>query len=158
MVNIWIIYISGWWLRFLPLLKNMTKRQLGWWHSQYMGKWKNVPNHQPGDQYDQWNMIQHGPTPNTSLITGGDDVAVEPAGTLSGSPVDGSRVSFSLLGRCGEPQSSCQAYTTPQPDQRSEASMPVALPKWVWVVNWHNFQVSTCSDDYHWLEEWLQWW
>ena len=35
--------VGGW---ALPLWK-IWVRQLGWWHSQYMEKWKNVPNHQP---------------------------------------------------------------------------------------------------------------
>ena len=37
-----VIIISGWWLTY-PCEK--YESQLGWWHSQYMGK--NVPNHQP---------------------------------------------------------------------------------------------------------------
>ena len=35
---------SGWWLTY-PSEK--YERQLGWWHSQYIQKIKNVPNHQP---------------------------------------------------------------------------------------------------------------
>ena len=36
-------WLAGWWFQPTPL-KNDGVRQLGWWHSQSMGK--NVPNHQ----------------------------------------------------------------------------------------------------------------
>ena len=35
---------TGWWLGH-PSEK--YESPLGWWHSQYIGKLKNVPNHQP---------------------------------------------------------------------------------------------------------------
>ena len=44
---------KGIWLAVdLPPLKNMTNRQLGWWHSQYMENKSHVPNHQPGIQWE----------------------------------------------------------------------------------------------------------
>ena len=53
----WNLNLSGGWGKN-PLKKSRV-RQLGWWHSQYMGKEENVPNHQPGYKWPEsrrWNV------------------------------------------------------------------------------------------------------
>ena len=44
-----IISMTAWWLSPTPL-KNMTKFQLGCWHSQCMENKSHVPNHQPDEK------------------------------------------------------------------------------------------------------------